>query len=207
MLKSSLNSMNRNNLGSNASNRIRNIGHIPGVVYGYEIQPTNIEVDKRDFHNILRNYGTNVLVDLEVDGRVITSMIKEVQRDPVRKEIIHIDFQSVSFDKPVQATVPITLVDRQVVEDIYATVQHQLREASIECLPQNLPESIEISVKDLAFGSPIKIGDIEFAKEITVLNEMNEIVVSLAKAGRLDDEEVEEKLITESDFEPIEESE
>lgn len=207
MLKSSLNSMHRDNLGSNASNRVRNGGHIPGVVYGYDMEPTTIEIDKRDLHSILRNYGANVLVDLEVDGKVITSMIKEVQRDPVQKEIIHIDFQSVSFDKPVQATVPITLVDRQVVEDVYATVQHQLRQAHIECLPQNLPESIEVSVKDLAFGNPIKIGDIEFAEEITVLNEMNEVIAALTKAGRLDDEEVEEQLVTQSDFNPIEESE
>lgn len=207
MLKSSLNSMYRDNSGSNASNRVRNSGHIPGIVYGYDMEPTTIEIDKRDLHSILRHYGQNVLVDLDVNGKIITSMIKELQRDPVHKEIIHIDFQSVSFDKPIQATVPITLVDRQVVEDIYSTIQHQLREAHIECLPQNLPEGIEVSVKDLAFGHPLKIGDIEFAGEITVLNEMNEVIVSLTKAGRLDDEEVEEKLVTESDFEPIEETE
>jgi len=207
MLKSSINSEIRNSIGSNASNRIRNSGHIPGVVYGYDITPRTIELDKNQFNSILRNYGTSVLVDLQVDGRTITSMIKEVQRDPVRKEVIHVDFQSVSFDKPIQATVPITLIDRSSVEDSYATIQHQLREAQIECLPQNLPESIEISVKDLAFGHPIKVGDIEFAKEITILNEANEVIASLAKAGKIDDEEVEEQLLTEKDFNPIEEQE
>lgn len=205
MLKSSINSELRNSIGSNACNRVRNSGHIPGVVYGHDIEPRTIELDKNEINNILRNHGTNVLVDLEVDGHVITTMIKEVQKDIINREIIHIDFQSVSFDKPVHAAIPISLVDRQAVEDIYATIQHQLREINIECLPQNLPENIEISVKDLAFGHPVKIGDIEFATEITVLNDPNEVIASLAKAGKIDDEEVEEELITQNDFEPIEE--
>lgn len=207
MLKSSINSELRNSIGSNACNRVRNSGHIPGVVYGHDIEPRTIELDRNEINSILRSYGTNVLVDLEVDGRVITTMIKEVQKDIINKEVIHIDFQSVSFDKPVHAAIPIALVDRQEVEDIYATIQHQLREINIECLPQNLPENIEISVKDLAFGHPLKVGDIEFATEITVLNDPNEVIASLAKAGKIDDEEVEEELITENDFEPIEEEE
>ncbi|WP_432406260.1 50S ribosomal protein L25 [Wukongibacter sp. M2B1] len=205
MLKSSLNSQTRNNIGSNASNRVRNNGHIPAVIYGHDIEPKAIELDQREVNNILRNHSANVLLDLEIDGKKITSVIKELQRDPINKQIIHIDFQSVSFDKPIQATVPITLSGRQLVEDSYSTVQHQLREVQIECLPQNIPESIEVSVKDLAFGQPIKIGDIEFAKELTILNEDKEVIVSLTKAGRLDDEEVEEQLLTESDYEPIEE--
>lgn len=207
MLKSSLNSEIRKDIGSNASNRVRNSGHIPGVVYGYDIEPKTIEIDEREVNSILRNYGANVLLDLEIDGKKITSVIKELQRDPVHKQIIHIDFQSVSFDKSIQATVPITLSGRQLVEDGYSTIQHQLREVQIECLPQNIPESIEVSVKDLAFGHPIKIGDIEFAGELTVLNEDKEVIASLAKAGRLDDEEVEEPLITESDYEPVEDVE
>lgn len=205
MLKSCIHSEIRNSTGSNACNRVRNSGHIPGVVYGHNIDPRTIELDRNEMNSILRSYGTNVLVDLEVDGQVITTMIKEVQKDIINKEIIHIDFQSVSFDKPVHAAVPISLVDRQEVEDIYATIQHQLRQIDIECLPQNLPENIEVSVKDLTFGHPLKIGDIEFSTEITVLNEPNEVIASLAKAGKVDDEEVEEQLITENDFEPIEE--
>ncbi|MCT4563266.1 MAG: 50S ribosomal protein L25 [Maledivibacter sp.] len=205
MLKSSINSEIRNSVGSNACNKVRGIGHIPAVVYGHNMEPKTIELDRNEINNILRSYGTNVLVDLEVGGQVITTMIKEVQKDIINKEVIHIDFQSVSFDKPVNAVVPISLVDKQDVEDIYATIQHQLREINIECLPQNLPESIEVSVKDLVFGQPLKIGDIEFATEITVLNDPNEVIVSLAKAGRLDDEEVEGPLITENTFEPIEE--
>ncbi|SHK60101.1 50S ribosomal protein L25 [Paramaledivibacter caminithermalis] len=206
MLKSSINSEIRNNLGSNESNRIRNIGYIPGVVYGQNMEPKTIKLEKKEINSILRNYGTNVLVDLEVDGQIITSMIKEIQRDIINnKEIIHIDFQSVSFDKAINATVPITLIDRREVEDSYATIQHQLREINIECLPQNLPENIKISVKDLAFGRPLKIGDVEFGEEITVLNAPDEVIASLAKAGKIDDEEIEEQLITESDFDPIEE--
>lgn len=204
-MKSFINSQIRNDIGSNKSNRVRNNGHIPGVVYGHEIEPKAIEVDRRDLNRIIKDYGENILVDLEVGGHTITSMIKEIQRDPIHREVIHVDFQSISYDKPIQATVPILLINKSEAESNYATIQHQLREVNIECLPQDLPENIEISVKDLTFGNPIKVADIEFAQEITVHNEANEVIASLTRAGNLDDEEVEQELVTKNDFEPIKE--
>ncbi|SKC91956.1 50S ribosomal protein L25 [Maledivibacter halophilus] len=204
-MKSFINSQIRNDIGSNKSNRVRNNGHIPGVVYGHDIEPKAIEVDRRDLNRIIKDYGENILVDLEVGGHTITSMIKEIQRDPIHREVIHVDFQSISYDKPIQATVPILLINKSEAESNYATIQHQLREVNIECLPQDLPENIEISVKDLTFGNPIKVADIEFAQEITVHNEANEVIASLTRAGNLDDEEVEQELVTKNDFEPIKE--
>jgi len=194
MLKSSINAEVRSNIGSGSSNRIRNSGHIPGVVYGHNTTPQNIEVDRKDFNNILRNYGTSVLVDLKVGNRTIISMIKEIQRDPVKNNILHIDFQAVSYNKPIHTTVPVTLVGRERVENNQATTQYQLRELNVECLPQNIPENIQINVKDLAFGHPLKIGDVEFSEEVIVLHDPEEIVASLTHAQQVADREVSEEI-------------
>jgi len=192
MLKSSVKAEIRNDVGSNASNRIRNQGHVPGVLYGQDLEPKTIEVNKKEISNILRNHGTSVLLDVEINNQKMISMIKEIQRDPVNNEIIHIDFQKVSFDKPISATVPIVLVDREKVESKEATLQNQMRELHIECLPQNIPESIEISVKDIAFGHPLKIGDVEFSDDISVLHDSEEVIASLTHIDMGAGEEAEE---------------
>lgn len=193
MLKSSVNVDIRNDIGSNASNRIRNSGHIPGVLYGYNTEPRNIELDRKEFNSILRSYGTSVLLDLEINGQVMTSMIKEIQRDPVKNDILHVDFQTVSYNKPIHVTVPVKLIDKEFAQDSQATIQHQLRELNIECLPQNIPQNIEISVKNLVFGQPITIGDIEFAEEISVLHDPDEVIASLTHGEKVVDDEGEEE--------------
>lgn len=193
MLKSSVGADIRNDIGSNPSHRIRDNGQIPGVVYGENIEPKTIELDKKEFNSVLRNYGTSVLVDLDIEGQKMTSMIKEIQRHPIRNEIMHVDFQTISYDKPIHATVPVTLIDKNKVENSDATIQHQLRELYVECLPQNIPENIEISVKSLAFGHPMKISDVEFAQDITVLHDEGEIIASLTHAERVADSEVTEE--------------
>lgn len=196
MLKSSVNADVRNEIGSNASNRIRHEGHVPGILYGPDIQPRTIEVDKKQIGRILRKYGTSVLLDIDVDGRTVISMIKDIQRHPVNNDILHIDFQTISYDKPISATVPIILMDRDKVENNEATIQNQIRELRVECLPQNIPESIEVSVKDLAFGHPLKIRDVEFSEDITILNEGEEVIASLTHVNRAieEEEEVETQL-------------
>ncbi|RKD26939.1 large subunit ribosomal protein L25 [Caminicella sporogenes DSM 14501] len=194
MLKAVVNADIRSNVGSNESNRMRNSGYIPAVLYGYNVESRNIKIDKKEFNNILRSYGTNTLLNLKIDGEVIISMIKEIQKDSIDNNILHVDFQAVSNDKPIHVTVPLKLVDKEFIRSNHTAIQQQLRELNIECLPKNIPQSIEISVKDLVLGHPITIGDLEFSEEITVLHESSQVVASLTHGERVIDDEREENL-------------
>ncbi len=200
MLKSSVHADTRNEVGTSPSNRVRNNGHVPGVLYGYNIEPANIEVDQRELNSIIRHYGVNALVNVEVNGDDMTAMIKDVQREPIRNEIIHVDFQAVSYNKPIHASVPVVLVDKDGIKSMGTTVQHQLRSLEVECLPQDIPENVQISVKNLSLGNPLKIADVEFAEDFTVLNSAEEVIASLAHIENVIDDEGEDKDLLDEDI-------
>ena len=184
MLKSSIHVDLRNQSGTNACHKLRNGGHIPAVMYGHDINTKMVEVDKIEMGNIIRNYGTNVLVDLCTGTNKDVVIIKEAQRDPITSELMHVDFQKVSYDDPIHATIPIHLVGKQKVESSIGVVQQQLREIQVECLPQDMPESLEIDVAMLKPGAPLKVADIEFGGEISILEEKSLIVASLVRADK-----------------------
>ncbi|QXM06885.1 50S ribosomal protein L25 [Crassaminicella indica] len=195
MLKSVIHGDLRNQIGSNACHRIRNIGHVPAVVYGPNTNTRAIELDKREIDNIIRNYGTNVLFDLQVDNNYSTVIIKEIQRNPLTNEIRHIDLQEISTNKPIHTTVPIRLIGKEKVESSIGVVQQQLREANIECLPDRIPESIDIDISSLAPGNPLRIADVEFGEEISVLNEPYEVVAALTKTEKIVEATEEDDLL------------
>ncbi|MBB6218812.1 large subunit ribosomal protein L25 [Anaerosolibacter carboniphilus] len=193
MFKSSMHADLRSEVGSNACHRVRNTGHIPGVVYGHHIATRLIEIDRKEIDTILREHGTNVFLSLDMDGRDSTVLIKEIQRHPVSHDIIHMDFQEISNDKKIHTTVPIILRGREKVETKNSVVQHQLRELHIECLPQHVPNSIELDITMLSPNHPLRIADMEFGMELTVLNEANEVIASLARAEKVIDDPGEEE--------------
>ncbi|MDF2548668.1 MAG: hypothetical protein K0R93_3566 [Anaerosolibacter sp.] len=188
MFKSSMHADLRNEVGSNACHRVRNSGHIPGVVYGHHVATRLIEVDQKKIDGIVRSHGTNVLLSLDMDGRDSTVIIKELQRHPITHHIMHVDFQEVSHDEKIHTTVPIILRGREKVESKNSVVQHQLRELHIECLPQHVPNSIELDITMLSPNHPLRIADMEFSTELTVLNEPNEVIASLTRAERVIDD-------------------
>ncbi|WZL73417.1 50S ribosomal protein L25 [Clostridiaceae bacterium 35-E11] len=193
MIKSVINGDVRNEVGSNACNRIRREGNVPGVVYGDRAATKIIEVDKREINNIVRNYGTNIIVDLYTGGNLATVMIKDIQRHPVTNEVIHIDFQEVSYNKAIHATVPIRLLGKEKVESKEGIIQQQLREIEIECLPNDIPESIDIDISFMKPGNPLKVADVEFGQELSVLNDSFEIIATLTRTERFTEDTVQEE--------------
>ena len=188
MLKSALSASIRNEVGSSACHRIRSHGHIPGVIYGHDVHNRTIELNKREMDTILRNHGTNVLLDLEIGQNHAAVMIKDIQRHPVTNEIIHVDFQEISYNAAINATVSIVLRGKDRVESKEGIVQQQLRELHISCLPQHMPDRIELDVSILTPGHPLRVADVEFAGELSILNDPGEIIASLARTEKVIDD-------------------
>jgi len=193
MLKSEIHADIRNEVGSGACHRIRDKGHVPAVVYGQHMASTSIEVDRKELDDIIRHHGTNVMLDLQLGTNEVSVMLKDIQRNPLTKEIIHLDFQEVSHNEPIHTTVPIKLVGRGRVESKDGVVQQQLRELHIECLPKFIPDSIEVDVTVLSPGHPLRVADMEFGRELSVLNDPQEIIAALAKAERAVENTEEDK--------------
>lgn len=185
----SLNSSLRNDIGTNACHRIRRNGNVPGVIYGHNFTNYTLEFDYNTLNKIIKNNGENALVNIIIDGNPHTAMIKEVQRDIISREITHIDLQQINPKEKIHTSIPVLLSGKNdIVEGV---LQQQVMKLDIECYPQDVPRDVSIDISNLALGDSLKISDVEFSKDITVLNDVEEIIalVSSVDDKKLDEDE------------------
>jgi large subunit ribosomal protein L25 len=159
-----LNVTRRMEVGKQAAKRLRRRGLIPAVLYGPGETPLPLEVDRKQLEAILHAGGRNVIVDLSVqDGTngSIKTIIREIQHHPVYGGLLHIDFQHISLSQRVVVEVPVVAVGvAQGVKESGGILEHHLHVLEIECLPTEIPEKIEVDVRDLAIGDAIHVRDL-----------------------------------------------
>ncbi|MBM7614700.1 50S ribosomal protein L25 [Alkaliphilus hydrothermalis] len=182
----------RNNVGKNESHRVRFDGYVPSVIYGRNMNTVPIKIDKRELQSLLRNHGENGIIQVEMGGENHTVLIKEVQRDPVTKEIIHLDLQQVSYDQKIHVKVPIVLKGRNYVERGGVILQQQLQELEVECFAGNIPQKLEYDVTSLTRGDALRVADMEFGEEFHIIQDPQSIIASFARVEKALDEVVEE---------------
>ncbi|SDL30428.1 50S ribosomal protein L25 [Natronincola ferrireducens] len=181
----------RNDRGTNANHRLRDEGFIPAVIYGKNMNTLPIEVDKREVENLIRYGGENSLIEINIGGQLQTAYIKEVQRSPVTRQIMHLDFQKVNADEKIYLSIPVVLKGRGFVEKGGAVVQQQIRELEIECSAANIPKKIEFDISHFKPGDLLKVADMEFGQEFAVLDELQSVIASVAMAEKVIDDEGE----------------
>jgi len=150
-------------IGSRASNRLRNSGKIPGVLYGHGNEPIPIAVDARALRNALSGEaGLNALLNLDLGGRTQLAMAKDIQRDPTRNVVRHVDFLAVNRDEVITADVPIAVVgEASAVNAGDGVIDQQYFSLTVHAKPGDLPNQIEIDISDLQIGDSIRIDDLD----------------------------------------------
>ena len=148
--------------GSRPSGRLRAAGKIPGVIYGHGIEPVPIAVEGRALRAALNTEaGLNALLDLQVDGSSHLTVARDVQRDPVRGTVLHVDFQIVRRDEVIAADVPVTQVGEAIhVHRDDGVVDQQLFSLTVHATPDRIPNNIDVDVTDLMIGDTIRVGDL-----------------------------------------------
>ena len=182
----------RTELGKNKVDKLRQNGLIPGVLYSRGEDTKHIQVDRRDFDRVYRSAGMSTLVDLELDGKIEPVLIKEVQTHPFKDIYLHVDFQKLDMTEKVRLTIPITLYGRENIEDKDLILVQQLDEIEIECLPADIPQSIDVDVSGMDINTPVFVSDLEILKnkDISVFREADDVVASLIEP--VTEEELEE---------------
>lgn len=155
----------RNKTGKGASRKLRSTGRLPAIFYGPEAEPIMLSIDYPELVKSLKGRpAENVIFDLRIDsnGRSQSKkvMIKELQRDPVTRDYLHVDFCEISMGKEIEASIPIQLVNTPIGVTKGGLVEHIRRELSVVCLPRDLVDAIEIDVSGLDIGDTLRIGDI-----------------------------------------------
>ncbi len=168
----------RKTINKRSRNSLRNEGRVPGVLYGSRLEPIPIDVTRAAIHPVVFTAKTN-LISLKIDGHEeYECVVKDIQFDPVSDKVVHFDLIGLTRGEKIQLDVPVRLLGNAVGVKEGGLLQESLHKLNIECLPINIPQSLEIDVTALNVGDSIHVADLNF-ENITILNPENTIVVSV----------------------------
>ncbi|WP_418791329.1 50S ribosomal protein L25 [Phosphitispora sp. TUW77] len=188
-------SMRPNTKGSYRKH-MRDNGKIPAVVYGKGIKEEAIELYAKDLESLIRKRGRNILIDLEVKEKPgqkkYVVMIKELQRDPIYRKIVHVDLCKVSLEDKIRTTVPVVLKGEPVGKKAGGVLQTGLRELEIECTPDKLPDIVSVDISSLETGQRMTVADLVVSDDLTILTELDKTVVLIAAPTIVEDPDQEE---------------
>lgn len=168
--------------GSRASGRLRVVGQVPAVVYGHGITPLAVSVDWRELRGALTTEaGANALINLEVGSDTHLAVVRDMQRHPIRHDVLHIDFQVVSRDEVISMDVPVVLTgENETIEKTDgATIEQQLHSLTINSKPGNIPNEITVDISGLEVGSTIRVSDLTLPSGVETDVDPEETVVSV----------------------------
>jgi large subunit ribosomal protein L25 len=165
----------------NDARRVRQQGKVPAVVYGAGKQSVSVSVDPRQVSRILNSRtGHNTVFDLALDGERTKAMIVDWQYEPIKGGLLHIDLKRIAMDQKLKVNVPITLVGEPAGVKQQGGILEQIwREVEVECLPGDIPNSVELNVSELVFGTVLRVSDLPANPNIKFLTDSNQPVAHI----------------------------
>ena len=195
-----LTAQNRQNKGSGNARKIRRAGRIPGVIYGRSGKSISIDLDALEFTNGVKNISESTIVKVEIDGKSYDAFVKDTQRNIVDGKILHVDFYEVESGVLVRARVTIQLKGNSAGVRDGGILEFPLHEIEVECMPQDLPERLEVDISDLGANQSIHVRDIPLADTIRVLSSPDQVIalVKFAKEEVVEEPAAEEAAAAEA---------
>ena len=183
--------------GKRTSKEVRYKGRIPAVCYGRGLKPLSISLDPADLLEIIRGpRGMNSLIKLEgAEDRTV--FVQDMQKDPVERHLLHVDFVFVDTQKPIQRDVPVELVGKPEGVKLGGVLQVTQREILIESLPTELPDKVSINVEELLVGQSIHVEEVEFPPGVKALYDRNYNICAVVAPTEEKEPEKEEEVLEE----------
>ncbi|RBP46635.1 50S ribosomal protein L25 [Garciella nitratireducens] len=183
-------------IGKNQTKKLRRLGMIPGNLY-QEGESIPIKVNTKNLNDIIKKYGESGIFEFIFEKKRATSLIKEIQRDPVNQEIIHFDLQPISRKQKIKMSIPIQLEGQGIIESKGGVIQRQLNDIEVEAYPDQIPQSIQVDLSQLDVGDNLYVKDIKVSNEIEILSNPEEIILSIAEPATQEENLQENEEITE----------
>jgi len=176
----------REKTGKGGCRQARMRGQIPAVVYGSGKDSVPIQVNRKTFIEMMRKAGSEnpiLLLKLSDTGQERHAMIREMQRNPVSRQVIHIDFQRIEMTDKVRVTVPVELTGTAYgVKVEGGLIDFVVREVHIECLPGDIPKHLELDVTEMHAGQHAEAKDLKLPSGVTLLDEPERVIMSVVHA-------------------------
>lgn len=185
----------RKDEGKGASRRLRHAGKVPAIIYGGDAAPQSIQLDQeKTWVASQHEWFYSSIIDLEVDGKVETVLLRDMQRHPYKQVIMHLDFQRVSAKEAIRVNVPLHLVNADISpagKSAGVVLTQELNDVEVICLPGDLPESIEVDLSAMEVGATVHLSEVVLPKGVelaTRLDEEHNPAVAVARHARVEAE-------------------
>lgn len=206
----------RDDHGKGVARKLRAAGKIPAVAYGKDHDPVPLDIEYEHFHKTMRELqGENAVYNLNINGQTDQdkALIRDIQRDPVHGDILHIDFQYIKMNENIRISVPVKLIGTSIgVKNNSGVLQWKHRTLEVTALPQNIPDSIDIEISQMNIGDAIHASDLDYPNLEFVVSDRETLVSVMAPKvsklpsagveGEEGEEGAEEAAVTEESAEP-----
>jgi large subunit ribosomal protein L25 len=180
MATASLSASPRTGTGKGVARTLRQSGQIPGVIYGHARQPQSLTLNAREFDRLMEHVTASTVIDLDLGGKTSKTLIREIQRHPYKREVLHVDFLELVAGEKVIVEIPIVYVGTaQGVKDggVLEQIKHAL---TVEADPTTLPEHIDVDVSELTIGHTLYVRDVRVPEGATVQDDPDSPVAIVA---------------------------
>jgi large subunit ribosomal protein L25 len=180
---------------------LRRKGIIPGILYGMGVESTALELEGREASRVLSRLSGSTLLDLVLDSDTHNVLVREVQRDPIRQGVRHVDFLKVAMDVAIRTSVPLDLVgEAPAVKTFGGVLVTGVDEIEVEALPADLPSRLTVDLQVLGeIGKALTVGDLQLGERVKLLTSKDELVARVTQAEA---EVVEEEPVAAVPVEP-----
>ena len=176
----------RANQGSAANRRLRGVGRVPAIIYGAGKDAQNVEVDQRTLLQQLKREPFHAsILDLTLDGEKMQVLLRDYQMHPWKQEVLHVDFQRVDKNRKIRMEIPLHFVNADICPGVKTgggTVQHIRNELEILCLPDDLPQYIEVDLAGMELNDTLHVNELAMPKGVEPVSKLkheNPAVVSV----------------------------
>ncbi len=172
---------------------LRRDGKLPAVIYGQEIEPMPITLDTKEVVKILKKVGANTLISIKLGKEEYLTLVREIQREVIVRDLLHMDFQAVSLEETITTSLPVVMIGvAPVIEEFEALLIVSMDQLQIEAKAKDLPDTISVDVSEIReIGDNILVKDLVISGDVTILDDPDGIVI-VATSPTLMDEIVDE---------------
>ncbi|MEN6492221.1 MAG: 50S ribosomal protein L25 [Rectinema sp.] len=190
----------REKLTKGELNKARKSGRVPAQLYGKEIAPMSIFLERDDFVNVARRVTESMIIDLNLEGKKYAALMKEIQKENISGEILHIDFNLIERGRRIRVKVPLHLVGSAKGVREGGILEHAIHDIEVECEPDALPEKIEIDISGLEVNHALHLRDVAIPEGVKLLTNP-ETVIAIIKFARAEVEQPAQPEVAEAEGE------
>jgi large subunit ribosomal protein L25 len=178
MATATLSATPRNDRGTGVARKLRQVGQVPAVIYGHGRQPQSLALNTREVDRLLSTISAaSTVIELTFDGRTARTLIREIQRHPVKRNVLHLDFQELVAGEKVTVSVPLRFTGvAEGVRNGGGILEETMHQVHLRLDPSSIPDHIDVDVTPLTIGHSIHIRELTLPEGVTVLDDSNATV-------------------------------